>query len=87
MKIKKPFLIAEIGINHNGDIDVAKNLILMQKKQALIALSFKKEQLITFIQKISSIKKEKVLGDLLRESKKKVWSLIMINIKKLKNFV
>ena len=27
MKIKKPFLIAEIGINHNGDINIAKQLI------------------------------------------------------------
>ena len=34
---KKPFLIAEIGINHNGSlkiakklIDLAKNIILMQ---------------------------------------------------------
>ena len=25
--MKKPFLIAEIGINHNGDIDLAKKLI------------------------------------------------------------
>ena len=23
----KPFLIAEIGINHNGDMDICKNLI------------------------------------------------------------
>ena len=25
--ITKPYLIAEIGINHNGDIDIAKRLI------------------------------------------------------------
>ena len=25
--ISKPFLIAEIGINHNGDLDIAKKLI------------------------------------------------------------
>ena len=25
--IEKPFLIAEIGINHNGDIKIAKQLI------------------------------------------------------------
>ena len=25
--IKKPYLIAEIGINHNGDINIAKQLI------------------------------------------------------------
>ena len=27
IKIKKPFLIAEIGINHNGSIKIAKKLI------------------------------------------------------------
>ena len=31
MKIKKPFLIAEIGINHNGDIELAKKLIQTAK--------------------------------------------------------
>ena len=25
--LTKPYLIAEIGINHNGDIDIAKRLI------------------------------------------------------------
>ena len=25
--MKKPYLIAEIGINHNGDINIAKELI------------------------------------------------------------
>ena len=25
--LKKPYLIAEIGINHNGDIKIAKELI------------------------------------------------------------
>ena len=27
IKLKKPFLIAEIGINHNGSISLAKKLI------------------------------------------------------------
>ena len=26
-KLQKPYLIAEIGINHNGDLNVAKKLI------------------------------------------------------------
>ena len=29
--IKKPYLIAEIGINHNGDIEIAKKLIEISK--------------------------------------------------------
>ena len=30
--MKKPFLIAEIGINHNGSITLAKKLIDLAKK-------------------------------------------------------
>ena len=29
--MKKPYLIAEIGINHNGDINIAKKLIKSAK--------------------------------------------------------
>ena len=29
---KKPITIAEIGINHNGDIKLAKKLIILAKK-------------------------------------------------------
>ena len=29
---QKPHIIAEIGINHNGDINIAKKLIDMSKK-------------------------------------------------------
>ena len=32
MKRKNPFLIAEIGINHNGSVDLAKKLIYLAKK-------------------------------------------------------
>ena len=30
--LKKPFIIAEIGINHEGNFNIAKKLILRQKK-------------------------------------------------------
>ena len=42
MKIKKPFLIAEIGINHNGDINIAKNLIKNAKETGFDAVKFQK---------------------------------------------
>ena len=42
MKIKKPFLIAEIGINHNGDIDIAKKLILNAKNAGFDSVKFQK---------------------------------------------
>ena len=38
-----PFIIAEIGINHNGDIDLAKKLIDASKEPVAMQLNFQKE--------------------------------------------
>lgn len=40
--MKKVFLIAEIGINHNGDISLAKKLIDQAKKTGFDAVKFQK---------------------------------------------
>jgi N-acetylneuraminate synthase len=40
--MKKPFLIAEIGINHNGSIGLAKKLIDLAKKNNFDAVKFQK---------------------------------------------
>ena len=45
LKLKRPFLIAEIGINHNGSIDLAKKLILLAKKYKFDAVKFQKRDL------------------------------------------
>lgn len=37
-----PYLIAEIGINHNGNIEVAKELILQAKQSGFDAVKFQK---------------------------------------------
>ena len=42
-KFKKPFFIAEIGINHNGSIKLAKNLIDLAKNSGFDAVKFQKE--------------------------------------------
>jgi N-acetylneuraminate synthase len=42
IKIIKPFLIGEIGINHNGDIEIAKQLISNAKKANFDAVKFQK---------------------------------------------
>ena len=42
IKIMKPFLIAEIGINHNGDIDIAKKLIDVASLSGCDAVKFQK---------------------------------------------
>ena len=40
--MNKIFVIAEIGINHNGDINVAKDLILLAKNSGCDAVKFQK---------------------------------------------
>ena len=39
-KNKEPFIIAEAGINHNGDIELAKRMILCAKKSGVDAIKF-----------------------------------------------
>jgi N-acetylneuraminate synthase len=43
--IKKPYLIAEIGINHNGDIKIAKELIDISKDTGFDAVKFQKRDI------------------------------------------
>ena len=42
VKRKRPFLIAEIGINHNGSLDIAKKLIDLAKKYNFDSVKFQK---------------------------------------------
>jgi len=42
IKRKRPFLIAEIGINHNGSIELAKRLIDLAKKYNFDSVKFQK---------------------------------------------
>ncbi len=42
MKTKKIFIIGEIGINHNGSIKLAKDLILLAKNTGFDAVKFQK---------------------------------------------
>ena len=44
-RIKKPFLIGEIGINHNGDLEVAKKLIDNAKACNFDAVKFQKRDI------------------------------------------
>ncbi len=43
--MNKPLLIAEIGINHNGDLDLAKKLILLAKKTNFDCVKFQKRDI------------------------------------------
>ena len=44
LKFKKPFLIAEIGINHNGSVQIAKKLIDLAKFYNFDAVKFQKRE-------------------------------------------
>jgi N-acetylneuraminate synthase len=49
------FIIAEIGINHNGDINIAKQLIDMAKKSGCDAVKFQKRTIdIVYTQEVLS---------------------------------
>ena len=43
--MQKPYLIAEIGINHNGDINIAKELIKNAKECSFDAVKFQKRKI------------------------------------------
>ena len=43
--MNKPYLIAEIGINHNGDINIAKRLIDNAVEAGFDAVKFQKRDL------------------------------------------
>jgi N,N'-diacetyllegionaminate synthase len=49
-----PFLIAEIGINHNGDMELAKKMILAAKKSGASAVKFQSWQTSKLTAKKSS---------------------------------
>ena len=49
-KDSEPFIIAEAGINHNGDMDLAKRMILEAKKAGVDAVKFQTFRTEEFIQ-------------------------------------
>ena len=49
--MKKIFFIAEIGINHNGDLDITKSLIDNAKKAGFDAVKFQKRDIETVYSK------------------------------------
>ena len=62
MKRKKPLLIAEIGINHNGSLKLAKELILKAKDCGFDYVKFQKRDLNICIPEEVGTKKGNRLG-------------------------
>ena len=48
---ENPLVIAEIGINHNGDIDLAKKLIKLSSENNFDAVKFQKRDIYTVYSK------------------------------------
>ena len=66
----KPYLIAEIGINHNGDIDIAKELIKNAKYSKFNSVKFQKRTIdIVYDKKTLDIPRESPWGTTTREQK------------------
>ena len=66
LKIKKlqtPTLIAEIGINHNGDLNEAKKLIDLAKKYKFDYVKFQKRDLNIVIPDSHKMIKERHPGE------------------------
>tara|TARA_Y100000768_G_C23944237_1_gene666728 strand:+ start:308 stop:1150 length:843 start_codon:yes stop_codon:yes gene_type:complete len=69
--LKKPFLIAEIGINHNGDLKIAKKLILNAKEANFDAVKFQKRDLnLVYSKEMLDSPRESPWGKTQRDQKK-----------------
>ena len=67
---KKPFLIAEIGINHNGSVKLAKKLIDLACKYNFDAVKFQKRSIdIVYDEEMLDSQRESPWGSTQREQK------------------
>ena len=68
--MKKPYLIAEIGINHNGDINIAKELIKNAKDCGFNSVKFQKRTVeIVYDKETLDSSRESPWGKTTREQK------------------
>ena len=75
----KTFFIAEIGANHNGNINLAKETILLAKKSGCDAVKFQSWNENLWNQKVFE-KNKKLLDDATK------WKLYFKKLKILRNF-
>ena len=70
MNIRKPYLIGEIGINHNGDLNIAKKLIKNAKECGFDSIKFQKRTIdIVYDKKTLDTPRESPWGKTTREQK------------------
>jgi N-acetylneuraminate synthase len=71
--MNRPFIIAEIGINHNGDIEIAKKLIDAAKFTGCNAVKFQKRDInIVYTKELLDSPRESPWGTTQRDQKKKL---------------
>ena len=70
MIVKKPYLIAEIGINHNGDINLAKKLIDVAAENKFDAVKFQKRDInLVYSKEVLDTPRQSPWGNTTREQK------------------
>ena len=68
--LNKPYIIAEIGINHNGSLDITKKLIQRAKESGFDAVKFQKRTIETvYDKKTLDTPRESPWGTTTREQK------------------
>ena len=68
--MKKPYLIAEIGINHNGDLKIAKKLINNAKDCGFDSVKFQKRTIdIVYDKKTLDLPRQSPWGNTTKEQK------------------
>jgi len=76
------FVIAEVGINHNGDLSIAKKLIDMAKQTGCDAVKFQKRTIdVVYSSDVLAVPRESPWGTTTR-SKRKVSSSAKRNMTK-----
>ena len=85
--IERPYLIAEIGINHNGDINIAKQLIKIAKDNSFNAVKFQKRDInIVYSKDQLNGSRESPWGSTFREQKEDLLSS-QANLKNITNIL
>ena len=70
MTVKKPYLIAEIGINHTGDINLAKKLIDVATENKFDAVKFQKRDInLVYSKEVLDTPRQSPWGNTTREQK------------------
>ena len=80
--MKKIYFIAEIGINHNGDLEIAKKLIDCAKDAGFDSVKFQKRDINLVYSKSQLDSPRESPGEQLLVNKKRVLSLVRSSLKK-----